>query len=228
MQGLLPGSIAGTLDPLLAPRAFAGDVTALLYGLTRQPHFSAVAGQSDWCALVDTLGPLPRLAAQVADGSHEAGGQPVPAAADDVAITGSLLQLLVATALADTAATLLAAEATAPARSPQEIEQLASDTRAALQAALQACRDSHPVETARPVTEALKDVALGLQNAAIALIAARPPLLQRRVEAAGNLHLQAYRWYGDAGRAGELLRLNPQLRNPNTLQAGDFLHAYAR
>ena len=32
----------------------------------------------------------------------------------------------------------------------------------------------------------------------------------------------------DAGRAGELLRLNPQLRNPNTLQAGDFLHAYAR
>ena len=228
LQGLLPGSIAGTLDPLLAPRAFAGDVTALLYGLTRQPHFSAVAGQSDWCALVDTLGPLPRLAAQVADGSHEAGGQPVPAAADDVAITGSLLQLLVATALADTAATLLAAEATAPARSPQEIEQLASDTRAALQAALQACRDSHPVETARPVTEALKDVALGLQNAAIALIAARPPLLQRRVEAAGNLHLQAYRWYGDAGRAGELLRLNPQLRNPNTLQAGDFLHAYAR
>lgn len=232
LHRLLPSAVVGTLDPLLAPRGFAGDVTALLHGLTDQTRFAAVGGQSDWRALVDTLGTLPRLAVQVAGGTvgeaATGSNSPIPAAADDVAKIGALLQLLASTALADTAATQLSVEAKTPGRSPQEIEQLADDARAALQAALQAYRDGYAIEAARPVTEALKDVALGLQNAAIALIDARPPLLQRRVEAAGNLRLQAYRWYGDAGRADELLRLNPQLRNPNTLQTGDLLHAYAR
>jgi len=48
------------------------------------------------------------------------------------------------------------------------------------------------------------------------------------VEGDGNLHLLAFAWYGDYRRAAELARLNPMLRNPNHLQAGDLLHAYAR
>ncbi|EBC7006980.1 multidrug DMT transporter permease, partial [Salmonella enterica] len=42
------------------------------------------------------------------------------------------------------------------------------------------------------------------------------------------LHLLAHQWYGDHTRAGELLRLNPGLRNPNVIRKGDRLHAYSR
>jgi hypothetical protein len=235
----LPGAITGTLDPLAAPRGFAGDVTALLQGIAAQPSFAAVGRQSDWSTLVGTLNGVSTLADRVAGGAvgtiggdSPAGApstsQPVPAQPADVAKIGALLQLVAATTLADTAAGLLADEAKQPSRSPQDIEALTGDVRAALQGALQAYRDRYPLEAARPVTEVLKDVALGLQNAASALIDARPPLVTRRVEAAGNLHMLAQRWYGDFGRAAELARLNPQLANPNALQAGDLLNAYAR
>ncbi|MCW3482111.1 hypothetical protein OL229_21555 [Neisseriaceae bacterium JH1-16] len=232
LRRLLPGSLIGALDPLVAPRGFAGDIVALLQNVAAQPRFAEVGRQSDWRTLVSTLGTLSSLADQVASGAvggdAQSTAQPIPAQADDVARLGALLKLVTATTLADTAAALLTEEAKAPSRSPQDIEVITDDVRAALQGALQAYRDRYPVEAARPVTEALKDVALGLQNAAIALIDARPPLITRRVEAASNLRLLAYRWYGDAERAAELARLNPQLANPNTLQAGDLLNAYAR
>jgi len=232
LRRLLPGSLIGALDPLVAPRGFAGDIVALLQNVATQPRFAEVGRQSDWRTLVSTLGSLGSLADQVASGAvggdAQGAAQPIPAQADDVARLGALLKLVSATTLADTAAALLAAEAKAPSRSPQDIEMITDDVRTALQGALQAYRDRYPVEAARPVTEALKDVALGLQNAAIALIDARPPLITRRVEAASNLRLLAYRWYGDAERAAELTRLNPQLANPNALQAGDTLNAYAR
>ena len=78
------------------------------------------------------------------------------------------------------------------------------------------------------MTESLKDAALGVQRAAVSVIDVLPPLVTRRIEAPGNLHLQAFRWYGDYSRAGELARLNPTLINPNGLQTGDTLNAYAR
>ncbi|MGV4146288.1 DNA circularization protein, partial [Citrobacter freundii] len=43
-----------------------------------------------------------------------------------------------------------------------------------------------------------------------------------------NLHLLAHLWYEDYTRATELLRLNPTLRNPNNIKAGDVLNAYSR
>ncbi|WP_024302219.1 DNA circularization protein [Pseudogulbenkiania sp. MAI-1] len=155
-------------------------------------------------------------------------GKPIPAKAEDVAMATSLLQLTVAAQLADSASQIFAAEVEEPTLSPPQIEQIAGDVRQMLQAAIEAHRELYGIEDARPVTEALKDTALGVQEAAVALIVQRPPLVTRTVDAPGNLHLVAFRWYGDYTRAQELARLNPQLTNPNALQAGDTLYAYAQ
>lgn len=62
---------------------------------------------------------------------------------------------------------------------------------------------------------------------AAAVIESKPQLIRRTVAATGNLHLVAHLWYGDYTRADELQRLNPQVRDPNGLVAGDVLNAYA-
>ncbi|OHX21248.1 DNA circularization protein [Chromobacterium sphagni] len=154
--------------------------------------------------------------------------RPLPAYPADVDLVEAVLQVGAATTKADTASEILAAEADQPVLSPAEIEQIANDTRSSVQDAIDAIRATLPMEQARPVVEALKDVASSVQDAAEVVIAARPPLQTRVVEAPGNLHLVAFRWYGDYTRAQELARLNPQLRNPNAIATGDVLHAYAR
>lgn len=154
--------------------------------------------------------------------------RPLPAYPADVDLVEAVLQVGAATTRADTASEILAAEADQPVLSPAEVEQIANDTRASVQDAIDAIRATLPMEQARPVVEALKDVASSVQEAAEVVIAARPPLQTRVVEAPGNLHLVAFRWYGDYTRAQELARLNPQLRNPNAIATGDALHAYAR
>ena len=78
------------------------------------------------------------------------------------------------------------------------------------------------------LADALRTMAQQVQRQALAVIVLRPPLIRRRVEADGNLHLLAHRWYGDYRRAGELLRLNPQLRLPCFVLRGEVLYAYAR
>lgn len=72
----------------------------------------------------------------------------------------------------------------------------------------------------------MKDQALALQDAAKAVIEARPPLVQRTLSAPGNLRLQAHLLYGDHSRATELARLNPGLRVPNNLKQGDVINAF--
>ncbi|MEN2427264.1 DNA circularization N-terminal domain-containing protein [Chromobacterium vaccinii] len=154
--------------------------------------------------------------------------RPLPAYPADVDLVEAVLQVGTATTKADTAGEILAAEADQPVLSPAEVEQIANDTRSSVQDAIDAIRATLPMEQARTVVEALKDVASSVQEAAEVVIAARPPLQTRAVEAPGNLHLVAFRWYGDYTRAQELARLNPQLRNPNAIATGDILHAYAR
>jgi prophage DNA circulation protein len=80
---------------------------------------------------------------------------------------------------------------------------------------------------ARAITEPLKDLALVLQKAALAIIERRPPLIFRTLDGAGNLRLIAHLWYGDHSRAPELARLN-NLRLPNALNKGDVLRGYAK
>ncbi|WP_028498321.1 DNA circularization protein [Microvirgula aerodenitrificans] len=163
-------------------------------------------------------------------GSRSSGGSSggMPAEPAHVALVTALVQTVVATELAETAASIFTDETEEPTLSPVEIEQISNDVRESLQASIDAWRDLLPIEEARPVIEALRTTALGIQQAAAAVIEALPPLVTRRVEAPGNLHLIAFRWYGDYSRAGELARLNPQIVNPNRLMPGDALYAYAR
>ncbi|HHR6226858.1 TPA: DNA circularization protein [Providencia alcalifaciens] len=78
------------------------------------------------------------------------------------------------------------------------------------------------------VVTSLKEVALGVQALGLRVIEKRPPLTRRTLTTETNFHLLAHAWYGDYRRASELQRLNPRTRNPNHLQAGDIINAYAR
>lgn len=243
IRSQVQGIIGTTLDLIDYPRAFASDVMSLVSGMADLRGFDIGVILSDWKSLVgqfDNVMTLPGKvsagSASTGDGSGSSGtgggvvadAKPIPAKPEDVALVTALVQISVATTLAETAGQILAAEAEQPTLSPQEVEQITKDVRNTLQQVIEAHRNLFSVEDARPVTEALKDTALGVQEAAVAVIEALPPLVTRTVEAPGNLHLVAFRWYGDYTRAQELARLNPKLTNPNALQAGDTLYAYAR
>ena len=146
----------------------------------------------------------------------------------DVATVQGIVQLAAATQLADTASTIFSDESADPTLSPADIELIVNDTRTAIQAAIDSHRALYSLDVSRPITESLKDIALAVQTAAIAVIDERPPLATRIVMVAGNLHLTAVRWYGDFTRAEELARLNPQITNPNFLMPGDVLNAYSQ
>ncbi|EHW4335471.1 multidrug DMT transporter permease, partial [Salmonella enterica subsp. enterica serovar Enteritidis] len=124
---------------------------------------------------------------------------------------------------------------------PDDIETIADVVRAGIQQAITAIRTRYQPATATvsadtqpvgllwlPVVEQLRNVALGVQVLAEQVISRRPPLTIRTVKQDTCLHLLAHQWYGDYSRAGELLRLNPGLRNPNAIKKGDRLHAYSR
>lgn len=241
IRSQLQSIIGTTLDLIDYPRAFASDVVSLVSGMADLRSFDAGVIMSDWKSLTGQLNNVVQLPGAVASGSAgtagsggESGGsvgaeaKPIPAKAEDVALVTAVVQTTVATTLAEVAGQILAAEAEKPTLSPPEIERIANDVRGSIQQAIETHRQLFPVEVFRPVTEALKDTALGTQDAASAVIEALPPLITRTVEAPGNLHLAAFRWYGDYTRAQELARLNPHLINPNALQVGDVLNAYAR
>lgn len=232
LRNQIRGAIGTTQDLIDYPRVFASDMLDMLRGLTERSSFAHGTALSDWKSMVRELDGIAQLPASVAagttSGDANAAVQPLGAHADDVALVTAMVRTAASTALAERAGQVFAAEAGQPTLSPREIEQMSNDARVALQASIDAWRALLPVETARPVTEALKEAALGVQDAAIAVIDVLPPLVTRRVEAPANLHLLAFCWYGDYRRACELARLNPVLSNPNSLQTGDMLNAYAR
>lgn len=240
IRSQVQGIVGTTLDLIDYPRAFAGDVMSLVSGMADLRGFDGSVLMSDWKSLVGQFGEVVKLPGQVSAGAAAIGSssgsasvslaaaKPIPAKPEDLALVTVLLQIAAATNLAETASQLLAIEAEQPTLSPQEVEHIANDVRDTLQQAIEAHRALFAIEASRPVTEALKDTALGVQEAAVAVIEARPPLISRTVESPGNLHLVAFRWYGDYTRAQELARLNPTLTNPNALNTGDTLYAYAR
>jgi prophage DNA circulation protein len=136
------------------------------------------------------------------------------------------IQVERAATVADAAAVVLQSEAETATLSPAEIETVCNSARSEIEVAIELARATYPIETARPIIESLKDTALSLQEAAQAIIVARPPLITRQVLTPAPLRVLAHRWYADHDRALELQRLNG-LANPNFLQATDRLNAYA-
>lgn len=231
--GEVQGIVTSGLDVLDEPRAWARDIAALSNGVIAIASFGDNLMQ-DWRAITDVFS---RLGHQYGYGASattpgSAGASPwlagtSPSESQGVATVSAWLAVNNATAQADVAAIVLAAEAEAPTLSPNEIETVVAGARAEIDAAIEAVRAVLPIERSRAVTESLKDQALALQDAGRALIELRPPLVLRAIEGPGNLRLIAHRWYGDHTRAPELARLN-NFRNPNALQMGDAVRGYTR
>ena len=199
-------------------------MTSMVFRLV--DDYQVAQSQSRWQDLKDQFDQIVNLLSSIAAEQAQNGASGLSSA--DVKIVTGLLQAMTASAMAEAASRVLSAEAETPTLSPPQIEQIANDVRQMLQDAMDTQRELFDLETARPVTEALKDTALAVQQAAQAIIELRPPLESKRVESTGNLHLLAHQWYGDYSRAAELVRLNPQLRNPNQITVGDVLYAYAK
>lgn len=148
------------------------------------------------------------------------------ATTDPVLVTHVCVQQAVA--VAGCAAQLFDRALDADVLTPNDIETVAADTRTALNVAIALVVATYPdIVQSRPITEPLKRLALTVSDAAEKLIMAKPPLIDRVVETPGNLHLLAHIWFDDFQRADELLRLNPQIANPNFIRVGTTLRAYA-
>lgn len=180
---------------------------------------------ADWKALRRRLEGLPDAVRQ--------GISPISASAslsvwsDDQRRIDALLQLNVSTKLASAAGGIFASESQKPTLTPPALEQIAGDVRASLQTTIDQWRAALPAEDAYKMVDGLRELGLQVQQGAAALIAAKPPLLKREVESACNLRQLAHLWYGDSERAAELLRLNPQLSQPNHLTPGTLVYGYA-
>lgn len=178
------------------------------------PTVSGYAAASARIAQATAFAPLPAGASAAVSG--------------DAALMQSQAHLAAALTLAQAAQAVLAAELATPAATPPQIEAMTASVRAALQAQIDAQAALYPLETSRPVIEALKTTALQIQTAALRVIAARPPLAVKPAPVYGNYRLQAHALYGDHARAAELARLNPACRLPNFIAQGDALNAFDR
>lgn len=207
------------VDLITYPLSFASDIVGLLSDIADLRTFDKTILIADWKSLVADIKTIVKLPAHIAAESTHA---------DDIALVSALVTTSAAAQLVATAATLLDSEANDPTLSPAEIERMVIDVREMTVAAIALIRTHFDLETGREIIEALKDAAAAIQDAARDVIDLKPPYIQRTVEAAGNLRLIAHRWYGDHTRADELARLNPQIRNPNLITAGEVLNAYAQ
>lgn len=210
------GIVTSGLDVVNYPLSFATDIGALVSGIVDLRGFNISALMTDWRYASQLLSSPVTLTTSVGQTSR------------DVSLISSISALHQATAKADAVQIVLSSEAQTATLSAPEIELIVNDARTDIEASIATYRSLYSLEDSRPVVEALKTTALALQEAARAIIEARPPLITKGVDAPGNFRLLAHKWYGDHTRAPELLRLNHQVRLPNFIVLGDRLNAYAQ
>ncbi len=215
IKSKVAGVISSGLDPINYANSWASDLTSAISAIVDLRSFDVDTLTADWKATFNALDGavlLPNQARQ-------------PTA--DVQVVAAQIALEQANGRADAASLVIASETQTPTLTATEIEEMVNAVRAEIQAVIVLYRARYGLEQNRPVVEALKNTALTLQDAARAVIEARPPLLQRTINAPGNLRLIAHKFYGDHTRATELFRLNPKAKTPNFIDRGDILNAYA-
>ena len=129
--------------------------------------------------------------------------------------------------LAEAAGGLLADELDDPVMTPQEIEAVGGNIRERVQDSIDWVRAVADTETAYAASESLRTIADAVQTLGAKVLESRPPLVEHVVETECNAHLLAHKLYGDFTRAAEIVRLNPQIRNPNFIAKGQLLNVYA-
>lgn len=260
LKGELTGFVSTTTDFINYPKAYMNDLQSAL-SLTSLSSKSSVSNNpgsyastssdvtgvagiimADWKSGNTSLQEVAALPEKLITGqTTSAVATPSGSSVSDIAELVTATRIQVALQLATDASDILSDESVITLLSPDDVEQIAGDTRKAIQQAIDLTRelfadDTQAVSSSvsasgvtwQPFVNGLKDIALAVQELGTTVITQRPPLTTRTVEADCNLHLLAHLWYADYSRASELLRLNPTLRNPNALKAGDVLNAYSR
>lgn len=248
VQGEITGAIRTVQNAIDAPRAWAGEMLDSVYGVVSPLRLNPSNLFGGWRGLLSDAQRIGRMPKQIKTGSLSSStGTSVPvntasntAHPRDVQTVQRFVQAGSAAALASSAATVLVAEAKAPTLTPPQIEQMVGDVRSEIMNAVEALQNDTEANTVaseeagerllqyRPVVEALKTLALAVQDAGRAVLLRRPPLINREVPFPTNLRLLAHHWYGDHSRAEELMRLNPQIRNPNDIHTAEVIRAYAK
>lgn len=244
IRNITSGYITSGLGAVNYPTAWMGDIRGLFQAIADPFRTSALVNQSSSSGPAATATVPARLAAWSA--GTEAAAEGVAAGATSTA-SFTTLRLSAKGALAEAdalanaqvrlAATLSRVELAAaifsaeiddtPTLDPNQVEQIANEARAALQASIDDMRTVYDSEHAWAVTEPLKTTALAVQDAGKAVLVLRPPVMVRAAPVTGNLALVAFALYGDYTRWHELARLNPDIVLPNFIRAGQPLSAYA-
>ncbi|MEI7456553.1 MAG: DNA circularization N-terminal domain-containing protein [Nitrosomonadales bacterium] len=205
----MPASLMSDLNTMMG--ALVPHVGATSTGQVSVQNFSAAQSQF---AVATAVTPL-------------ATGTPAVIQQDAALITVNA-QLVAALSLTQAAQAVLASELAQPQATSMQIEAMTAVVRGQLQTQIDALSALYPLELSRPIIESLKDTALLIQQAAQLVIETRPPLTMRPSPVTGNLRLIAHALYGDHTRAPELARLNTAIRQPNFIQQGDALNAFAQ
>ncbi|OHY60159.1 multidrug DMT transporter permease [Pluralibacter gergoviae] len=252
LRGDITGFISSTTDFVNFPSAFMNDIQSAL-SLQSSAAMSSISSDSavyasapavviaDWAAVKTQADEVAALPAGLVTGDITASVEmPANVTISDIRELIAMTMISVAIEIAQQASDLLSDETITASLSPDDISLIAGDGRQAIQNAIDSVRSTWAAEMEnisssetsialqyQPVIDGLRDTALSLQSMAVALINARPPMIQRTVASATNLHLLAHLWYGDYTRASELKLLNPSLRDPNNIIQGDVLNGYA-
>lgn len=235
IRGVVDSWVSAGMDLIEFPRTFVADLSSGISGLLDLRALDGDGLMPNWRGLASDADNVIRLPKGVSSGNMpdrfvatKSSGGTVPLEPADLVAIETVTQVAVAASLTEKAADVLAEQSENPTLAPADVEQIANDVREVIQGAVDAYRDNYPPDVALPICDSLRDAAKSIQDAAIEVINLRPPLQRRVVESPANLRLLAFQWYGDHSRATELARLNPSLRNPNDIRAGDKLNGFAR
>ncbi len=143
--------------------------------------------------------------------------------ADAAFVMRTTLWVADAVCAAQTVAQVLEWELIDPTLSPAQVEDALNAARAPLKLVV----DDAKLVFGQSFADGLQTLAWQLTAAARTIINLRPALITHEVVADTNLHLLAFKLYGDFRRAYEIARLNPTIKNPNVVNAGDVLQVYA-
>jgi prophage DNA circulation protein len=219
------------LDPLLYPRAYIGDLLAIVdRGLQGLPFggrnllfsgssSSTGSGAGDFATARKLLDPA-------AVSITPAVNAPDATMIADAAIARAHAQVYAAAGIAEAATIVLAGELEGALLERADVEAIANQTRQAIQVAIDSARASLDAEGRGDTGATLRTLAYAVEEAARAVINQRPPLVRKAAPLAGPVRLVAHALYGDATRAPEIVRLNRLGRNV-MVDAGEVLYVYS-